>query len=208
MKEIQDILLAYQKWKAAGQALALATVIEVQQSSYRRPGARMLISEDGQWTGGISGGCLEGDTLKKAKLAIYTGQSAIITYDTRDGDPSQIGIGLGCNGLIRVLVTPLTGPSPSAMSTLIEASATRIPSLLITDLETGAVSHHFTSVYNGPYQQQAQAVLTSKKSLLATSPSGRAFVEYLPPAIHLYIFGSNYDVIHLAATTTSYLWCR
>jgi len=78
------------------------------KESYRRSGARMLITEDGKWVGGISGGCLEGDTLKKAKYAILKQQSTKVTYDTRDGDPNQIGVGLGCNGLIDVLISPIS----------------------------------------------------------------------------------------------------
>ncbi|MEY3239719.1 MAG: hypothetical protein RIR11_1157, partial [Bacteroidota bacterium] len=58
MKEIKDIIQAYQKATAAGQKTALATVVQVEGSSYRRPGARMLIVEDGQLMGAISGGCL------------------------------------------------------------------------------------------------------------------------------------------------------
>jgi xanthine/CO dehydrogenase XdhC/CoxF family maturation factor len=68
----------------------------------------MLVSDSGEWIGGISGGCLEGDALKRARLAMAQGKSTIVTYDTTDDDPYQIGVGLGCNGIIDVLLTPLT----------------------------------------------------------------------------------------------------
>ncbi|EJF07902.1 XdhC family protein, partial [Pontibacter sp. BAB1700] len=61
MKELQDIVEAYELARQEGKQAALATVVQVQGSSYRRPGARMLVTEDGQLTGAISGGCLEGD---------------------------------------------------------------------------------------------------------------------------------------------------
>ena len=70
MKEIKDILQAYHTAIKGGKKTALATVVHVEGSSYRRPGARMLVTEDGQLTGAISGGCLEGDALRKALLAI------------------------------------------------------------------------------------------------------------------------------------------
>ncbi len=59
MKEIEDIIQAYRKASEAGKQTALATVVHVEGSSYRRPGARMLVTDDGQLTGAISGGCLE-----------------------------------------------------------------------------------------------------------------------------------------------------
>ncbi|HEV7381586.1 MAG TPA: XdhC family protein, partial [Dyadobacter sp.] len=61
MKEIKDIINAYEAAVLAQKRMALATVVHVEGSSYRRPGARMLVTDDGQLTGAISGGCLEGD---------------------------------------------------------------------------------------------------------------------------------------------------
>ncbi len=68
MKELNDIVLAYDKALLQNKKTALATVVMVDGSSYRRPGARMLVTEDGEITGAISGGCLEGDALRKAQL--------------------------------------------------------------------------------------------------------------------------------------------
>ena len=70
MKEIRDIIKVYEQARDAGKQTALATVVHVEGSSYRRPGARMLIEDDGQLTGAISGGCLEGDALRKALLVM------------------------------------------------------------------------------------------------------------------------------------------
>ena len=206
MKEIKDIIAAYDLWQKEDVQLALATVIDVEQSSYRRTGARMLVRADGRWTGGISGGCLEGDTLKKAKLAIHTGEAAVITYDTRDGDDSQIGVGLGCNGLIRVLVTPLTDEDKSAMGALYEAAATRASSLLITDTSSGSTTHHNATAYTGALSAVAQDVMHDRKSRLHRIGSQLLFLEYLPPAVQLIIFGGNYDVIPMAQIATAVGW--
>ena len=70
MKEIKAIVDAYTKLNKANTRAALATVVKVEGSSYRRTGARMLVMDDGRWVGGISGGCLEGDALKRAGIAI------------------------------------------------------------------------------------------------------------------------------------------
>ena len=67
----------------------------------------MFVSSNGQWVGGISGGCLEGDALKRAQIAIMKNEDSIVVYDTTEDDPHQIGVGLGCNGRIEVLLTPI-----------------------------------------------------------------------------------------------------
>jgi xanthine/CO dehydrogenase XdhC/CoxF family maturation factor len=107
MKELQQIIRAYQKSKQRNQKVAIATVVKVDGSAYRRPGARMLITEDGELTGAISGGCLEGDALRKAQSVIFQQQSMVVTYDTTDEDDQKFGVGLGCNGIIQVLIEPI-----------------------------------------------------------------------------------------------------
>jgi len=107
MKEISDILVAYQKAKKENKKTALATVVKVEGSSYRRAGARMLITEDGQLTGAISGGCLEGDALRKALSAIHQQENKLITYDTTDEEDAKFGIQLGCNGIVYILFEPI-----------------------------------------------------------------------------------------------------
>ena len=95
MKEIKDIIKAFELARKTGKKTALATVVQVDGSSYRRPGARMLVTEDGEVTGAISGGCLEGDALRKALFAMATGRNNIVTYDTSDEDDVQFGVQLG-----------------------------------------------------------------------------------------------------------------
>ena len=206
MKEIQSIIAKYEDYKAKGLKMALATVVNVEQSSYRRSGARMLITEDGNWIGGISGGCLEGDTLKKAKHAIIQNKPTKVTYDTRDGDPSQIGVGLGCNGLIDVLITPLGEGEIQCINQLREVAQRRHPSILVTDLRTGTVID-CTYTVNG--LDQLSAGIENVKSLgrsIMTQTDGGHFIEFLPPTLSLYIYGKNYDVIPLARLAKEVGW--
>ena len=107
MKEIEKIIKAYNRTDWTTEKAALGTVVKVEESAYRRIGARMYVSSQGHWTGGISGGCLEGDALKRAQIAIHKNQSSIVVYDTMDDDSHQIGVGLGCNGRIEVMFTPI-----------------------------------------------------------------------------------------------------
>ena len=106
MKELYTVIQQVKDLQKSGLKFVLATVVRVEGSAYRRPGARMLIAEDGNWWGGISGGCLEGDILKKAQLALFSQNYKTITYDTREEDPFALGIGLGCNGKIVILINP------------------------------------------------------------------------------------------------------
>src|SRR5881398_1214899 len=107
MKELNDIILAYDKVVSQNKQTVLTTVVKVEGSSYRRPGARMLVTEDGALTGAISGGCLEGDALYKAMVVLLKQQSKLVTYDTSDEDDATIGIQLGCAGIIQVLFEPI-----------------------------------------------------------------------------------------------------
>ena len=72
----------------------------------------MLVTENGELTGAISGGCLEGDALRKARLAMTENRKMLVTYDTMDEDDATLGVGLGCNGIIQVLLEPINSADP------------------------------------------------------------------------------------------------
>src|SRR5680860_48235 len=107
MRELDAIISKYELLKEQDLQCVLATVVHVEGSSYRRAGARMLIDEFGNITGAISGGCLEGDALRKALHALHQQKNKLVTYDTSDEDDAVIGAQLGCNGIIQVLFEPL-----------------------------------------------------------------------------------------------------
>src|SRR5882757_5634346 len=107
MKEFKAIINEYNKVDFTQRKAALATVVRVRGSSYRSPGARMLITDDGRWVGSISGGCLEGDALRKARQVMTDSVPMTVTYDTREESNQNLGIGLGCNGVIDVLIEPI-----------------------------------------------------------------------------------------------------
>ena len=112
MKELNDIVRAYDKAILQSRKMALATVVHVDGSSYRRPGARMLVTDDSKITGAISGGCLEGDALEKAMFAMATGENKLITYDSTGEDDIQYGLHLGCNGVVHILFEPIKKDDP------------------------------------------------------------------------------------------------
>ena len=107
MNELQSIVNAFAEARALGERAALATIISVEGSAYRRPGARMLITESGRTTGAISGGCLERDVSMRAAQVMKTRVAQIIEYDTRRSEDIVWGLGLGCNGIVRILLESL-----------------------------------------------------------------------------------------------------
>lgn len=112
MNEVRALVEAFDEANVRGERCALATVVSVEGSSYRRPGARMLVCEGGNITGMISAGCLESDVIEHAKHVIRTGAAKLVEYDTAStSDEMAWGLGLGCNGIVRVLIEPLASGS-------------------------------------------------------------------------------------------------
>jgi xanthine/CO dehydrogenase XdhC/CoxF family maturation factor len=109
MKETQAIIDAWNAARAQNQPAILATVVGAEGSTYRRPGARMLLTPNGWAAGSISGGCLEGDIARKAWWRTEAGAPVLVTYDSRSSDDDLAwGFGLGCNGVVRVLLERLS----------------------------------------------------------------------------------------------------
>jgi Xanthine and CO dehydrogenases maturation factor, XdhC/CoxF family len=102
-KEIQQIIEKLNAF-APGEKAVLATVVDLVGSGYRRPGARMLIDAEGYAVGTVSGGCLEADVLERAKKVLETGEPFVITYDTTKDENSLFGLGMGCRGVVRILL--------------------------------------------------------------------------------------------------------
>ncbi len=104
MKEYAEILEAVNQASAAGEPAALATIIAVRGSTYRREGARLLVCGSGRLVGNISGGCLEADVADAAGEVMGTGTPKVLLYDLTADDDAVWGLGLGCNGAIEVFV--------------------------------------------------------------------------------------------------------
>lgn len=110
MNELVALHRAAQAAWAAGETPVLATVLEVRGSAYRKPGARMLVTQAGWQAGSISGGCLEADVVRRAAWLVAQGEAVVKTYDTSaDGE-----VALGCGGEVDVLLEPLRADSPLA----------------------------------------------------------------------------------------------
>lgn len=214
MKEIKAIIEAYEKIDFSKNKAALATVVRVEGSSYRRTGARMLITDSGEWTGGISGGCLEGDALKKAKFAMAQNKATMVTYDTTDDDPYQIGVGLGCNGIIDVLLAPLDSQNPNnQVLTLQNCLKSRNPNIIVTvtNVKGNFENIQLGKAYKYDNEQNFHLSFISKNLILDINHSLKTeksetktyqylqgeiqlFIEVITPTTHLIIYGGNYDI--------------
>ncbi len=107
MKDLQEIISGYEAVKLAEEKAVLATIVNVKGSTYRRPGARMLIREDGSTIGTISSGCLEADVVERAKKVIDSRDAITVVYDLTAPENEVWGLNLGCSGIIQILLEPL-----------------------------------------------------------------------------------------------------
>jgi xanthine dehydrogenase accessory factor len=220
MKELKAILKAHQEALEQGKRTALATIVWVEGSAYRRPGARMLVTEDGEVTGSISGGCLETDAIRKARHVMQTEQPQLVTYDTLDDDDTSHGVGLGCNGVVQVLIQPyfggesgtqarwLTqlayGKEPAVLTTVYQAgerTASRPGDYLI--LQGNQVLTSTLEAYplaDQVYADGRQALSRGRSvSLRYPSEEGetRVFLEVLKPSPALVLVGAGNDAMPL-----------
>jgi xanthine dehydrogenase accessory factor len=102
--ELGPLLPLFERERAAGRPMALGILARTVGSTYRKPGAMLLMAGDGEYAGLISGGCLEGDLGEHAREVIETGRSALVTYDLRNSDDLLWGLGLGCEGAMHILL--------------------------------------------------------------------------------------------------------
>ncbi|MGB5346738.1 MAG: XdhC family protein, partial [Woeseia sp.] len=104
---IRQLLTAFDQWREQQRPLVLATVYETAGSTYSKAGAQMLIDDEGNFQGMLSGGCLEGDLAERAAAVLSTGRAQAVTFDLGSNDDSLWGLGVGCDGLMRVFLQPL-----------------------------------------------------------------------------------------------------
>jgi len=215
MKEIQDIIRAFNEAQLKQQQTALATVVHVEGSSYRRPGARMLVTDDGRLTGAISGGCLEGDALRKALLAMQQQRPMLVTYDTSDEDDAKLGMGLGCNGIIQVLIEPIdtahtTNPiqllklivsrrQKAVLVTLFSLQDKKGPQpgtcmLLANDQIIGDKKVPLKDILLAHAREVLDKQQSSFKNYINETQQLTAFIELIQPAVSLVIIGAGNDV--------------
>ncbi|GGH08247.1 XdhC family protein [Mucilaginibacter phyllosphaerae] len=219
MKELYEIVSAYDRALQLGEQTALATVVQVEGSSYRRAGARMLVTDSGNITGAISGGCLEGDALRKARMAMHQQKPVLVTYDTTDDDDARFGVGLGCNGIIHILIEPINSGQPNNPVDFFKRFLSkRRPAVLLTVFNTEdrhAPQYGTCLIFDKvggntgalPADTISEAILVDAAHVLDNGNSATktyyyqnnytCFIELLQPAVALVIAGAGNDAIPL-----------
>ncbi len=225
MKELRDIVEASRRSQCA--TGLLATVVETSGSTYRRPGARMLVLDDGTSAGSISGGCLEADVIERGR-GLAPGECLAVTYDTRSEADLVWGLGLGCNGVVTVLVERIGAGSLDWLAEALElgervacarvvrvdgdVSATPGSILVVTSAD-----ERDESVYGGWDADLLGRVRLEAKKVLADGvsstvcfelPSGSAtaFIESIEPPVRLVIFGAGQDAVPLVRQAALLGW--
>lgn len=229
MKEIREIINAYNKAKKNEKRLALATLVHLNGSSYRRPGARMIVDEEGQLTGAISGGCLEGDALRKAVFCIHTQTPKLVVYDTSDEEDATIGIQLGCSGIIQVLFEPIDEHDPLNPIELLKKAIHKRQNTVLVTLYASQIKKgdtvgtsmlledsgefHNNSTFQfvpEPLMQDIKETLTVKKSSFKSYQQNdntfNAFLSFISPPISLVIVGAGNDAIPLQSIAETLGW--
>lgn len=181
-------------------ALILATLIRVEGSSYRRPGARLVVCKDGSYEGSISAGCLEADLLRKAAWLIRYG-STIERYSTLFDEETEIPFGLGCGGVLDVLLESVETPECRALLQAIESTVSGCEHLVATWIPTDD-----RSMMRAIFRADGELIFSSSGlsgELLscarvrcmrnADSSFDEMFVERLVPPQRLFIFGAGDD---------------
>src|SRR5438034_5404274 len=216
MKELIEILDAIDRFAAAREPMALATIVGVRGSTYRRQGARLLLTRSQQMVGNISGGCLEGDVMVVADEVMTSGQARLVTYDLTADDDVVWGLGLGCNGAVDIFVEPV---DPSAeIFTLYRKAIADERALAVVTVLSGAgrrlavwadgarIGTLGDATMDDRAARAGTAAIQARASRIFSLPGSagavQAFVEVLRPPIRLVVCGAGHDavpVVQLAA---------
>lgn len=175
MHERHAILALWNAASSANIAAVLATVVEVKGSAYRRAGARMILTEDGRSAGLLNGGCLDADLWLRARQVMESGRAQVAIYDTQSAQDIVFGLGLGCRGVVKILLEPIR-----------DLSWLRDDAVGVAAFE-GELG---TREGNANWNERPQIVATA---------TGRAFIERLEAPQPLMIFGAGADAVPLAA---------
>ncbi len=178
MKEIADILRAWKFAQKRGLPCALATLVGVRGSSYRRPGARMLISADGTAVGSLSGGCLEEEVAAAAREVMQSGEPALMEFDTRRR--------FGCNGTIQIFIEAVRDEFLAGLSER------------LWDRRTC----HALTVYTGEPSELGSRLLEGG----ASAARAGVFTQIIEPPLRLILFGDGPDSAALRTFATTLGW--
>jgi xanthine dehydrogenase accessory factor len=225
VSEVTDVLSAISALHSRGERMALATIVSVRGSTYRRPGARLLIPEQGDSIGNISGGCLEGDVERIGRQVMIAGQPRLELFDlSADGD-AVWGYGLGCNGAMELFIEPAEHAAASAaalrtaveherpccLATVIESSMAGVAAgaRLLLEAEggpTGQIGGAAEAAVAQAARGALDAGVSSVERVDLAEGQLRVFLEVLQPPLRLLVCGAGHDAIPLVRFAAQLGW--
>lgn len=225
---ILQLTEAFKGWRDQHTPLVLVTVIATEGSTYSKPGTQILIAQDADYQGLLSGGCLEGDVVEHAQEVFDTGRAKVVTYDMRDEEEEQLwGLGLGCNGLMKILLQALRPDSDyqpfASIANHIEQGTPAQFAVVVASHEASAepgaslVMDQAGSEVFGLSREQAQILSTtsreqlhSRKTQLFTHalPAGSVEVLHAPIRlpVRMLLLGGGPDAISVVALAATLGW--
>jgi xanthine dehydrogenase accessory factor len=224
VSELQDVLRAIEELGQRGEQMALATIVAIRGSTYRREGARLLIPANGKPIGTISGGCLEGDVCQIAEDVMAEGTTRLLHYDLTADDEAVWGWGLGCNGVIDVFIEPaeraveMAGAIRRAIDEQRElAAVTVVEAAEGTPTSAGArmLVHPDGAIEGGlgdpgldarAREESLRSLREERPGLVELADGVRAFVEVLVPPIRLLVCGAGHDAVPLVRFAAGMGW--
>ena len=184
--EFKNMIIAYVQARERGLKAVLATVVDLEGSSYRKPGVQMLIVEDGRMIGAVSGGCVEKDIARQSEAVFKEGNSIMMTYDGR--------YRLGCEGILYILLE-LFQPNDDFLKAFDQCLLNRDDFVMKSYYrkEVGTFPGMGTRV-----QLQQHTYFLSKTSIPQKKENSLSvFTQKMPPCFKLMIFGAEHDAVQL-----------
>jgi xanthine dehydrogenase accessory factor len=218
--EMKSIVDLWKRSRERGEEVYLATVVHVHGSSYRKPGARMLVTSGGERAGTISGGCLEAEVSKKIIWLTSKGRVVETYRSSFDDDNEGVPYGLGCGGTLWILMER-GAPARAILEAMERALEDYESSVVISDLHTNALSGtvvagvaesltQLASKFSESTIRAAKHALSSRTSVGVGDSDGRELPAFLCmpllPPIHLHIFGAGDDAQPLCRMASELGW--
>ncbi|MFC5864460.1 XdhC family protein [Acidicapsa dinghuensis] len=214
MSDLHQILPLWRELSSSGQDYVLATVVQVDGSGYRKPGARMIVTADGQHVGTISGGCLEAEVARKAFW--YTQSGPVLRQYSTHPDDGDVPYGMGCGGIIHVFLERSVTAN-AVMEQIAHRFNSREPLAIATILDGDNTSQRAfwpddtieqdwnTGVANLAYESFLNRH-TFCTNIENEGQTVRVFVEWLPARTGLFVFGAGDDAIPLVKFACQMGW--
>lgn len=180
-----------------GHKAVLATVVDLEGSSYRRPGVRMLILENGKMIGAVSGGCVEKEIQRQAETVFKTGASKLMTYDGR--------YRLGCEGILYILLEPFH-PDEALLTTFFECLKQRKTFEMISFYTKNDEGHADMGSFMKFSEAKWFPVSQAGKIPDDKQTAVKRFVQKIIPDIQFIILGAEHDAVQLCAFAAMNGW--